>query len=61
MLDQRSLKKWTRKNSDDIRAALDNPGLLNDLVQGKCKKDYSKVEENKENDEIVTIDEENTG
>ena len=55
------LKKWTRKNSDDIRAALDNPGLLNDLVQGKCKKDYSKVEENKENDEIVTIDEENTG
>ena len=26
------LKKWTRKNSDDIRAALDNPGLLNDLV-----------------------------
>ena len=54
------LKKWTRKNSDDIRAALDNPGLLNDLVQGKCKKDYSKFEENKEN-EIVTIDEENTG
>ena len=58
------LKKWTRKNSDDIKAALDNPSLLSDLVQGKCKKDYSKVEDNNENEinlDIVTIDQENTG